>query len=79
MVLVSSLVMHPGKRIAKNLAFLFVGTASSEVIFRAWDKLCGRILGKIVKKPLKTDPRLETMADNGVAVLGYGVKMFDRM
>lgn len=79
MVLVSSLVMHPGERIAIFFSFLFVGTFSTNVIFSTRNELGKRIFRKIVKKPLKAYSAFKAMTDNGMSVLGYGIEMFERM
>ena len=79
MMAVSSLMVQPSRRIAKQLAFPLIGASGSLVIFCACKKLHGRILGKIVKQSLKANSRLEAMGDHTVAVLGNGAKMLDRM
>lgn len=79
MVAVATLVVHPRRTVAENLALALVRTPRSLIVARARQKLGGRIFGKVVKQPLKTDPRAEAMQDHAVTVLCDGVKMAERM
>ncbi len=52
MILVSSLMVKSGSRIAMIVSLGIVGTAGSLIITCTGKKFCGRIFGKIMKKPL---------------------------
>ena len=79
MMAISSLMVQPRRRIAKQLAFTLIRTSGSLIIFCTRHELYGRVLGKIVKQSLKTNSRLEAMSNYPMAVLGNGAKMLDGM
>ena len=72
-------MVHPGKRVAEKLPLFFIRAFRAEVIARARDEFRGGVFGKIVEESLPSDSALEAMADNGMAVTGYGFKVFDWM
>ena len=74
-VLVSPFMVEPCGGITEQLALALIWAACTLVIACARQKLGGRILGEIVKKPLPADARAEAMRNDTVAVLGNGVKM----
>lgn len=79
MMAISALVVEPCGGISEQLALALIWAACTLVIACARQKLGGRILGKIVKKPLPADARAEAMRNDTVAVLGNGVKMTEWM
>ena len=78
-VAISALVVHPRHGIAVELTLTLVGTARALIILRAREKLGGRIFGKIMKKPLPTNPCPKAMGNDAVAVLGDRAKMAKRV
>lgn len=69
MVLVSSFVVKPSRRIALNGSFLFVGGFNAVVVvLNAPKKFGGGVFRKVVKKPLPKDSRLFAMSDNPMSV-----------
>ena len=79
MVLISPLVVHPGKRVAEKLPLFFIRAFCTKVIARARDEFRGGVFGKIVEEPLPSYSAFKAMADYGMAVTGYGFKVFDWM
>ena len=73
MMLVSSLMVHPGARITEDFSFPFIWASGALIIFNTWYKLRWGQLGKIVKKPLKKYSRLTTVANHLSSVLSYGM------
>ena len=75
MVAISSLVVHPRKRISKQLPLPLVGTAAALIVARPRKKLGGRIFGKVMKQTLEANPRPKAVRDHAVAVSGDGPKV----
>ena len=79
MMLVASLMVHPGGRVTVAAPLGFVGAARTAVVSGAGEEFGGRIFREIVKQSLPTDAATEASGHDAVAMTGNGDKMLDRM
>ena len=79
MVLVASLVMHPGRGVAEITALRIIRTPEPLVVFHARKKLFRRILRQIVGQALPVQTKTEAVVHDEQPVAGDGPEMTEKV